>query len=401
MHKTNTGVSNERQGEKEMMFKRADLKRRTHICSWALLVVLLSGACFAPLGYASNTEQSQLDKIQDQLDDMEQILSEGKKKASTLQAEIRNLEKQIYSAEVELNGLQKNINSTKSMISQTMAELEELEEDIAIQNEGLNTRLRTMYKNGEVGILTVLMGSSDMSDFMTNLDMVQRIYDSDAELLEQLQGQYDQVIGQKLELQALRDTLLDQQAAESAQQEALLASKGQVQTKKSAIDKDNAALEKQIDALNAEANALTAKILGLQGTGSYIGGTMCWPSQASTRISSPFGYRIHPILRVKKMHTGIDIAASSGTNILAANAGTVITAGWNNSYGYMVMIDHGGGIVTLYAHSSKLLVSKGTVVGRGQTIAKVGSTGMSTGPHLHFEVRVNGVYKNPRDYVSP
>ncbi|HPF18365.1 MAG TPA: M23 family metallopeptidase, partial [Bacillota bacterium] len=103
----------------------------------------------------------------------------------------------------------------------------------------------------------------------------------------------------------------------------------------------------------------------------------------------------------RKMHTGIDIAAASGTNILAANAGTVITAGWNNSYGYMVMIDHGGGIVTLYAHSSKLLVNKGTVVGRGQAIAKVGSTGMSTGPHLHFEVRVNGVYKNPRDYVSP
>ena len=110
--------------------------------------------------------------------------------------------------------------------------------------------------------------------------------------------------------------------------------------------------------------------------------------------------RNHPILKVPKMHTGIDIGAGSGTDILAANAGTVITAGWNNSYGYMVMIDHGGGIVTLYAHASKLLVSTGNVVARGQTIAKVGSTGMSTGPHLHFEVRLNGVYKNPLDYVS-
>jgi len=383
------------------MFGRKEFKRRTRICSWALLAVLLCGACFAPLGYASNADQSQLDAIQDQIDKMEQELNEGKKQSGALLSEIRTLEKQIYSAEVELNGLQRNINSTKSMISRKMAELDVLEEDIAVQSENLNARLRTMYKNGEVGILTVLMGSADMSDFMTNLDMVQRIYDSDAELLEQLQGQYDQVIGQKMELQALRDTLLGQQAEESARQEALQASKGQVQTKKAVIDRDNATLEKQVDALNAEANALTAKILGLQGTGSYIGGTMCWPSQASTRISSPFGYRIHPILRVKKMHTGIDIAAASGTNILAANAGTVITAGWNNSYGYMVMIDHGGGIVTLYAHSSKLLVNKGTVVGRGQAIAKVGSTGMSTGPHLHFEVRVNGVYKNPRDYVSP
>jgi murein DD-endopeptidase MepM/ murein hydrolase activator NlpD len=128
---------------------------------------------------------------------------------------------------------------------------------------------------------------------------------------------------------------------------------------------------------------------------------MCWPSESSTRISSPFGNRLHPILRIYKLHTGIDIAARSGTNILAANAGTVISAGWNNGYGYMVMVDHGGGIVTLYAHSSKLLVRKGNVVARGQAIAKVGSTGMSTGPHLHFEVRVNGIYKNPLDYVSP
>jgi len=104
---------------------------------------------------------------------------------------------------------------------------------------------------------------------------------------------------------------------------------------------------------------------------------------------------------VYKMHTGIDIAASSGTNILAANAGTVITAGWNNSYGYMVMIDHGGGIITLYAHSSKLLVQKDDIVNRGQVIALVGSTGNSTGPHIHFEVRVNGEYKNPLNYVSP
>lgn len=255
--------------------------------------------------------------------------------------------------------------------------------------------------NGEVGILTVLFGSSDMSDFMTNLDMVQRIYDNDAEILENLENQYSQVISRKIELQTLKNNLLSQQAEESARQDALKTSKGVVQSKKSEVDKDNAVLSQQIDALNAEANALTAKILGLQGSGSYIGGVMCWPSQASTRISSPFGNRLHPILKVYKMHTGIDISAGSGTNILAANAGTVISAGWNNSYGYMVMIDHGGGIVTLYAHSSKLLVSKGDVVARGQAIAKVGSTGMSTGPHLHFEVRINGAYKNPLDYVSP
>ncbi len=383
------------------MFGKQRAKRRSRILAWLLLAALWSGAWLAPLGYASAPSQSQLDDINDKIDDIQSELNAGKKQSSALQNEIRALEKQIYSAEVELNALQKNINSTKSKISQKLQELSILETEIADQNDSLNARLRNMYKNGEVGILTVLLGSSDMSDFMTNLDIIQRIYDSDAKLLEQLQAQYDKVIGQKMELQALRDTLLSQQAEESVRQESLQSSKGQVQSKKSAIDKDNAQLARQIDALNAEANALTAKILALQGGGNYIGGNMAWPSQASTRISSAFGNRIHPILRVYKMHTGIDIAAPSGTNILAANAGTVISAGWNNSYGYMVMIDHGGGIVTLYAHSSKLLVSKGTVVARGQSIAKVGSTGRSTGPHLHFEVRVNGVYKNPRDYVSP
>lgn len=383
------------------MFGKQRAKRRSRILAWLLLAALWSGVWLAPLGYASNPSQSQLDDINDKIDDIQSELNAGKKQSSALQNEIRALERQIYSAEVELNALQKNINSTKSMISKTLNELSILETEIADQNDSLNARLRNMYKNGEVGILTVLLGSSDMSDFMTNLDIIQRIYDSDAKLLEQLQAQYDKVIGQKMELQALRDTLLSQQAEESVRQESLQSSKGQVQSKKSAIDKDNAQLARQIDALNAEANALTAKILALQSGGNYIGGNMTWPSQASTRISSAFGNRVHPILRVYKMHTGIDIAAPSGTNILAANAGTVISAGWNNSYGYMVMIDHGGGIVTLYAHSSKLLVSKGTVVARGQAIAKVGSTGRSTGPHLHFEVRVNGVYKNPRDYVSP
>ena len=148
-----------------------------------------------------------------------------------------------------------------------------------------------------------------------------------------------------------------------------------------------------------EANALTAEILKLQGKGAYVGGDLAWPAPASTRITSPFGYRTHPILKIKKLHTGIDIGVSSGNNVVSANAGKVIKAAWNNSYGYMVMVDHGGGIVTLYAHNSKLLVKTGDVVTRGQKIALSGSTGMSTGPHLHFEVRVNGEYKDPMNYL--
>jgi len=127
---------------------------------------------------------------------------------------------------------------------------------------------------------------------------------------------------------------------------------------------------------------------------------MTWPAPGYTRVTSPFGYRIHPILKTKKLHTGIDVGIALGKDIVAAQSGTVIYSDWLGGYGKVIMIDHGGGIVTLYAHNSKLVVSEGDKVKRGQVVSKCGSTGMSTGPHLHFEVRENGKYVDPIKYVS-
>jgi murein DD-endopeptidase MepM/ murein hydrolase activator NlpD len=137
---------------------------------------------------------------------------------------------------------------------------------------------------------------------------------------------------------------------------------------------------------------------GSHGTGKYAG-TLHWPTPGHTRVSSPFGMRMHPILHVRKMHTGIDISAPSGATIVAAGNGKVIYAGRNGGYGNFTMIDHGNGLVTCYAHQSRITVSKGQHVSAGQTIGKVGSTGLSTGPHLHFEVRVNGTPRNPLSYL--
>ena len=139
------------------------------------------------------------------------------------------------------------------------------------------------------------------------------------------------------------------------------------------------------------------RIASNSSTSKYTGGIMTWPLPNYYTITSPYGNRLHPILKKYKLHTGIDIAGSgcNGKNIVAAAAGKVITAGWLSGYGYTVMIDHGGGVVTLYAHSQKLLVKVGQQVKAGEKIALVGSTGNSTGPHLHFEVRLNGKYVNP------
>ena len=348
--------------------------------------------------YAGN-EQEELNNIHQQINQTQSQLNEGKKKEKQLSSQIKQLEAQINATEKEIAGLKGDINKTEQQISIVRANLAAVEREMETQNADLQKRLRAMYKNGDVGLIQILLGSEDITDFMSNMDMVQRIFDNDVEILKTMEEQHNKIEAQKKQLETLCAQLESAKQQEANKQANLQASRGQVASLKSQVAKDNAALEAEIDALNEEANRLVEEIKRLQGDQAYAGGTFAWPSASSTRVTSEFGNRIHPILKVNKLHTGLDIGAASGTKVLAANSGTVIKAGWNNSYGNLVMIDHGGGIVTLYAHNSKLLVSTGDVVARGQTIALVGSTGNSTGPHIHFEVRVNGQYQNPRNWL--
>ena len=188
-------------------------------------------------------------------------------------------------------------------------------------------------------------------------------------------------------------------------QQELESKKSDVEELEKQVAEDNEALEAQIDELNKEAQALTEQMqqgeikASTSADSKYSGTAMTWPVPSSQRITSEYGNRYHPILHVNKFHSGIDIGASEGSQILAANDGMVIFSGVKGGYGNCVMIDHGGGIVTLYGHCSKLLVSEGQNVTKGQNIALVGSTGQSTGPHCHFEVRVNGSTTNPLNYL--
>ncbi|GAB1475611.1 M23 family metallopeptidase [Bacillota bacterium] len=360
----------------------------------ALVFSLLSPA----LIFGGN-EQDKLDELNKEINRLQTRLKQGKNEENKLASQIKNLDNLIKAAEVEIKDLQHEIVATNTKITEVEARLAAKKADIEEQNSEMSARIRAMYKNGDVGILEVLLGSTSMTDFMTNLDMAQKIFDNDVDMLEQLEAQHKVIKDQQTQLEALRQSLTQKKQTEASKQGQLEVSRGDVSQLKAEVAGDNKALEKQVDALNEEANAIIAEILRLQGTGDYVGGIMAWPAPASRKITSDFGYRRHPILNVKKLHTGLDIGVASGSKIVAANAGKVIKAAWNNSYGYMVMIDHGGGIVTLYAHNSQLKVKTGDIVTREQTIALSGSTGMSTGPHLHFEVRVNGEYKNPRGFL--
>ena len=380
-------------------------KIRARVFLWSVAIMLAAAMTLTPFVHAIQSIedwQNQLNNKNKQKEQIQSELDQSKKDLQQAQEELNALDQKIYRAEGEIKSLTIELNNTKEEIVRGLEELEKLKKDIEKQNDDLNARLRSMYKNGDVGLLSVIFGSSSMSDVMTNMDMVQRIYNADADLLASIQAQYDLVDAQNKKLEALKEQLETQQAAVAARKAALEADKLEADARRKELQANTDSLAAQYDAVKKEADAISETIKVLQSSNTqYIGGAMCWPSQASTRVTSPFGWRYLSLLGGKNYHTGVDIGAAAGTNILAANSGKVIKAGWNNSYGYMVMVDHGGGIVTLYAHASKLLVSTGDVVARGQAIALIGSTGMSTGNHLHFEVRVDGAYKNPLNYISP
>jgi len=376
------------------------MKHGIRFITFVLVMILVLSFWTAGLGFASNTNQNKLDQINDKIDDAEKDLAAGKKESKSLASEIEKLERQIKNKEKELDNIQGDISSTRSKISTTQTEMQAVQEQMTEQNANMNQRLRAMYKNGNTGMLEVLLGSEDLSSLVTNIDMVSRIYDSDTEVLETMQETYNTLEQHKKQLEDLNASLKSQEASAKAKQDEMEAEQDVINKKKKEIDKDNKELEKMIDEFKAEADALVKEIQGLQSTGTkYTGGKMTWPAPGYTRITSEYGNRIHPVLKTKKFHAGMDIGVPSGNKIVAAASGKVIKAAYSGSYGNMVMVDHGGGIVTLYAHNTKLLVKTGDQVSAGQQIAVSGATGRVTGPHLHFEVRVNGNYVNPRNYL--
>ncbi|MBR6237171.1 MAG: peptidoglycan DD-metalloendopeptidase family protein [Firmicutes bacterium] len=385
------------------MRRKGRAKTAVKVVILMMALVCVCAPLLSPLGFGSDvfTKQQDYDKLRSNIIKSERELSEGQKQAKELQADIRNYETQIYDTQVEINSLTEDLNATKERVTKTLAELDEIQGKITEQNEALWSRLRVMYMQGDAGMISILLGSASMTELLTNVEMMKRITESDSDLIASLEKQHAAVTEKKDELVALKTELETKQAELDAKKSSLDNDLAAVASLKKKIEKNNAVLEAQIDAMNAEADALKADILKLQSGGDYTGGVMGWPSRNSNRITDVFGMRLHPILGYWKMHTGIDIGARKETEILCAADGTVIRTASSNGYGNYVMVDHGGGIVTLYAHSCKILCKVGDKVKRGDVLALVGSTGMSTGPHIHFEVRKNGAYQDPLNWVTP
>ncbi len=334
---------------------------------------------------------------------LEQLQKEIYKKQQEL---YKNLEKEMGMAErveklersiIELEG---KIEKSEDRLAVLKVELKEAKDKVDKQNEELGGRLRNMYKNGSVGFFDVLMNSGSFSEFLTNMDMVQLIYASDKDVLEELEAAHKVVEKKTEEVENETENLKHSKASSEAQKEVL-------EDQKAKLADDNEEMARLLDEMEAEADAMAAELarksesgdISSSETSKYTGGVFCWPVPASSRITSGYGYRMCPF-HGKEFHPAIDIGAPSGSAVLAASSGKVISSSYRPSFGNCIILDHGGGVTTWYCHLSSRGVGVGAYVAKGQQIAKVGSTGHSTGPHLDFRVYINGKAQNPMSYFN-
>ncbi len=344
----------------------------------------------------------ELNKIENELKKLDKQRSQKKYEKNKILEKIRNIENNIRNVDNEIDILNEEISITDLKIYDAEGSLRLAEENILMRKDLLNKRLRVMYKSGNIGYMEVLLGSNDFEDLMSRVDMLQKIYKHDVDLIDYMNKEKKKVIDKKNELEAYRTERENQRIELESKVKQLNQNIEKLANVKVNLAKDISAMKVKEDELEKDAKKLTKLLKSMKSTKKYVGGSMLWPAPGYTTITSPFGYRIHPIYKKKKLHTGTDIGVKRGGTIVAAQSGTVIYSDWYGGYGKCVMIDHGGGIVTLYAHNSKLFVKKGQEVNAGDKISEAGSTGNSTGPHLHFEVRVNGTPTNPiGKYINP
>ena len=345
----------------------------------AILLTLTMAAGIGPVMAEELEEQQQkLESVQQQMKVYQNKTAESQQKVDNFAEKLRGIQTELDDAMTNYNKLRSRQQQTEQQIEQNEVILGKAEKNLAERSQVLNRRMRDIYKNGQVSYVDVLFGASDFTDFSIRMDLV---------LQKKAELEHDRVAIVELKKQA--------ETAKAAIESRRNAQQDFLDSAVSERDTNERAYQELLDTSRRIEQMIRSSQAGKGGT---IGsGILVWPT--SGPITSPFGWRTHPIFGTSRYHSGIDIGADYGDSVVAADGGVVIYADWMGGYGKAVIIDHGGGISTLYAHNSELVVAEGQRVAKGQLISRVGSTGYSTGPHLHFEVREGGSPVNPMGYL--
>lgn len=398
------------------------MKKSTYMASFLALSILLGGQAIHMPAYADDLDD-QVQDLQGQIDSSRLEQENWQQVIEDVSAKLKQIQADLDAANARLQSIQTKQAEINAQIAQTQNEIVKMEAYLKTRQDVLNRRVRAIYMHGQLNYLEVILGANSFSDFANRVELLKRVIRSDYNLILEIQKQKAAIEAKKAQLEEDKRQL-DALAAEAEKTRQEIAKKKAEQQKVLDAAKSNKAAAAQMEQdLNAQlasvrnliqqrlAAAEAARQAAQQqaasddeggGGGSddnYVQGTgaMGWP--CSGPITSPFGYRTHPIFGTTIFHAGIDIGVDYGTPIHAADSGVIVYSGWISGYGNAVIIDHGGGISTLYGHNQSLAVSEGQSVSKGSVIAYAGSTGNSTGPHCHFEVDVNGSPVNPMGYL--
>ena len=388
-----------------------------------LVAALLSGVvlCGTPAYIMAEDEDltNQLDSIQQQVNQQNAAKADAETVIGNVSEQLRQIEEQLRQATAELGTIKEQRVAVENDITLNERQLAEAQKRLEGRESVFYKRVRDIYINGRLSYLDVVIGSKDFSDFANRLEVLKRIIDSDITLINEIKKERAEIEAHKQKLEADRAKLVELEKAALAKQAEIEQKKAERNVVLQKAQNDRATAMQAIEELNASsaqvsamlkerqaaraaaaAAAAAAQSSGGQGASdNWVQGTgqLGWP--VSGEITSPYGYRVHPIWGTTIYHSGIDIGVDEGTPVHAADGGVVVWSGWMGGYGYAVVIDHGNGLSTLYGHNSELAVDEGQSVAKGQVISYAGSTGNSTGPHVHFEVRVNGDPVDPMGYL--
>lgn len=384
------------------------------LCSAALVALMvlpvLPDAVVLP---ASAVTQAEINQMKEDAAALKKQRAELQKQLKAIQADKSKaldqkalLEQQINATQAEINNIAAQITQYDQLIAQKETELAATEEKERAQYELFCKRVREMEEQGEVSYWSILFSSDDFSDLLDNAMMVEEIMDYDNQVMNELIAIREQIEADKTALETARqeqkDAKVEQEAAKAelksqqAQVDALIA---EISGQESQVKAAEAKLQAAANAADAEIRAaekeLASQIANVPSESGFL-----WPLPGRYNLSSLYGSRKHPVTGKANNHTGIDVPAPSGTPIQACKSGVVTTSTYNNSYGNYVVVSHSDGTSTLYAHMSRRNASKGQTVSQGQVIGYVGTTGSSTGNHLHLEIRVNGSRRDPINYFQ-